>query len=174
MIYKGKNRIETIKEHLGKSGYAIDFTSSVDYISDQLPQNEVIGRALRKTVKMYPDLAVHELLANMLIHQDFSITETGPMVEIFTDRIEISNPGKCLVEPLRLIDHNPPSRNEKLASFMRRLEVGEERGTGIDKIISAVEEYQLPALRFTKEEQYFKATLYSHKTLREMDRDEKN
>lgn len=44
-----------------------------------LPSNEVIGQALRKTVPMFPELAVRELVANALIHQDFFVTGTGPM-----------------------------------------------------------------------------------------------
>ena len=52
------------------------------------PANEVIERALRKTVPMYPELAIRELVANALIHQDFFATGTGPMVELFEDRVE--------------------------------------------------------------------------------------
>ena len=65
----------------------------VGYINGLLPTNEVIGQALRRTVPMFPELAVRELVANALIHQDFSVTGAGPMVEIFADRIEITNPG---------------------------------------------------------------------------------
>ncbi len=174
VIYKGKSRIETIKEHLSLSGYAAGFESFVAYINDQLPSNEVIGKALRKTVKMYPELAIRELVANMLIHQDFDISGTGAMVEIFEDRIEISNPGSPLVETLRLLDHSPVSRNEKLAYFLRRINVCEERGTGIDKVIKSVEEYQLPAPRFVQEQQFFKAVLYAPTELKNMNRDDKN
>ncbi|MFH1335676.1 MAG: ATP-binding protein, partial [Candidatus Zixiibacteriota bacterium] len=50
--------------------------------------------------------------ANSLIHQDFNITGAGPMVEIFADRMEISNPGVPLIDTLRFIDEPPRSRNE--------------------------------------------------------------
>jgi predicted HTH transcriptional regulator len=40
---------------------------------------------------MYPEIAIRELVANALIHQD--LNEKGfPMIEVFLDRIEISNP----------------------------------------------------------------------------------
>ncbi len=173
VIYKGKNRIVTLKEHLVSSGYAVGFEGAMGYINDQLPSNEVIGQALRETVKMYPELAIRELVANTLIHQDFTIKGTGPMVEIFDDRIEISNAGSPLVDTLRLIDHKPISRNEKLAYLMRRLKICEERGTGIDKVINEIESYQLPAPRFTQEESYFRAIIYAHKTLRQMNKEDK-
>ena len=92
-------------------------------------------QALRKEVKMYPELAVREL-KQCNYNQDFYETGMGPMVEIFDDRIEITNPGKPLISTLRLIDHSPKSRNERLASFMRRIGICEERGSGIDKVIN--------------------------------------
>ncbi|MEQ8200395.1 MAG: ATP-binding protein [Syntrophomonadaceae bacterium] len=172
IIYKGTNRLNTVKEQNVLKGYANGFEGLINYINDQLPSNEEIGKAFRREVKMYPELAIRELVANALIHQDFSITGAGPMVEIFDNRIEITNPGKPLISPLRFIDHSPQSRNEKLAYFMRRINICEERGSGIDKVIDAVEAYQLPAPNFVAEEEYLRVILYSFKTLREMNKDD--
>lgn len=122
---------------------------------------------------MYPELAVRELVANALIHQDFSIKGAGPMVEIFSDRIEISNPGSPLIDTLRFIDHHPQSRNEKLASLMRRMSICEERGSGIDKVINSIEMFQLPAPNFIADENFLKVILYGPRSLRQMDRSDK-
>ena len=89
--------------------------------------------------------AVRELVANALIHQDFSMTGAGPMVEIFDGRIEIANPGEPLVDTRRFLDNPPASRNEALTSLMRRFDICEERGSGIDKVVAEVERHQLPA-----------------------------
>ena len=97
---------------------------------------------------MFPELAVRELVANALIHQDFFVTGAGPMVEIFDDRIEITNPGEPLVDTQRFVDTPPRSRNEALASLMRRFRICEERGSGIDKVVLQVELFQLPAPLF--------------------------
>ena len=167
--YKGVNRVETVKEKPGVKGYASGFEGLIGYINDQLPQNEVIGQALRKDVPMYPELAIRELVPNALIHQDFSITGTGPMVEIFDDRLEISNPGQPLIDTLRFIDHSPRSRNEELASSMRRLHICEERGSGIDKVISQIEFYQLPAPDFRTDETHTRVILFAPKKLSGMD-----
>jgi predicted HTH transcriptional regulator len=148
IIYRGENRIHTVKEQAGDKGYAVGFEGAIRYINDQLPQNEEIGQALRTVVRRYPELAVRELVANALIHQDFSIRGAGPTVEIFSDRMEITNPGRPLIDPLRFIDEPPRSRNEVLASVMRRANICEERGSGIDKVISLVESFQLPAPDF--------------------------
>ena len=47
----------------------------------------------------------------------------------------------------RFIDENR-SRNEQLADIMRRFGICEEKGSGIDKVVSAAEVFQLPAPDF--------------------------
>src|SRR5690554_2010386 len=135
ILYRGKSRVETVRELEGSKGYAVGFERLIDYIKTLLPANEEIGKAFRKEVPMYPELAIRELVANALIHQDFSITGTGPMIELFDQRMEITNPGIPLVDTQRFLDSPPQSRNESLASFMRRINICEERGTGVDKVV---------------------------------------
>ncbi|KMY52175.1 transcriptional regulator [Peribacillus loiseleuriae] len=173
VIYKGKDRLNAKKEQVGGKGYAIGFEGLINYINDQLPTNEEIGAVFRKEVKMYPELAIREAVANAIIHQDFNEVGTGPMIEIFADRIEITNPGKPLINYLRLIDHSPQSRNEKLAYFMRRINVCEERGSGIDKIVNLSEEYQLPAPNFIEGTNSMKVIMYAYRKLSHMDKQDK-
>lgn len=171
--YRGTGRVETLKEQIGSKGYACGFEGLVAYINGLLPANEVIGKALRKSVPMYPELAVRELVANALIHQDFFVTGAGPLVEIFDDRIEITNPGEPLVDTQRFVDTPPRSRNEALASLMRRFRICEERGSGIDKVVFQVELFQLPAPLFEQPEGFTRAVLFAHKPLTAMDRAER-
>ena len=119
---------------------------------------------------MFPELAVRELVANALIHQDFFVTGAGPMVEIFADRIEITNPGEPLVDTQRFVDTPPKSRNEELASMMRRFRICEERGSGIDKVIAQVELFQLPAPLFEVPPGFTRVVLFAHRPLTRMDR----
>lgn len=171
--YKGKNKLETIKEQEVTSGYALGFEGLINYINNELPSNEEIGKVFREEVKMFPELAIRELVANALIHQDFGITGTGVMIEIYEDRMEITNPGKPMIDINRFIDHSPESRNEKLARFMRRLNICEERGSGIDKVIHQAETYQLPAPDFIKGDNYTRVKLYATKSLRQMTKTDK-
>lgn len=173
IVYQGKNRIKTKKEQTGTKGYAIGFEGLNKYITDQLPTNEVIEKALRKEVSVYSPLAIRELVANAIIHQDFSIKGTSPMVEIFDNRIEITNPGKPLIDPLRFVDHSPESRNELLARFMRRLNICEERGSGIDKVVFECEYFQLPAPEFIVGNNFTRTILYAPLSLRQMDKQDK-
>jgi ATP-dependent DNA helicase RecG len=171
--YRGTGRTETQREQEGGKGYASGFEGLISYINGLLPTNEVIKQALRETVPMFPELAVRELVANALIHQDLLVTGAGPMIEIFDDRIEITNPGEPLVDTQRFVDTPPRSRNEALASLMRRFRICEERGSGIDKVVSQVELFQLPAPLFEKPEGFTRAVLYAHKPLSAMDKAER-
>jgi ATP-dependent DNA helicase RecG len=168
--YKGQGRTETLREQVDGKGYAGSFEGLINFIMALVPTNEVIGQALRKSVPMFPDLAVRELVANALIHQDCFVTGAGPMVEIFDDRIEITNPGEPLVDIKRFVDTPPKSRNEALASLMRRFRICEERGSGIDKVISQVELFQLPAPLFEVPEGFTRAVLFAHRPLTGMDK----
>lgn len=173
IIYKGNNKLNTVKEQIGVMGYAVAFERLVNYVNDKLPSNEEIGRVFRTEVRVYPELAIRELIANAVIHQDFSIKGASPMIEIYDNRIEITNPGKPLIDTKRFIDHSPESRNEILAGLMRRMNFCEERGSGIDKVIHKIELFQLPAPEFIGGDNYTRVTLFSPKSLRQMSKPDK-
>ena len=170
--YEGKNKLKTSKNQTGKLGYANGFEHLMAYLMALLPSNELITDAHRQEVQMYPKLALRELVANALIHQDFRERGTNVMIEIYEDRIEISNPGKPIVSPDRFIDESQ-SRNESLADAMRRVGLCEEKGSGIDKVIFEVELYQLPAPDFQVKQTHTKVILYAHKDLNEMNKADK-
>ena len=172
--YDGKTRIAGAKkEKIGHKGYAAGFEGLIAYINGLLPENEIMGKALRKTVSMYPELSVREVVANAIVHQDFSMTGTSVMIEIFDDRIEISNPGNPLIEIDRFVDHPPISRNEAIASFLRRIGLCEERGSGFDKVVYESEQYQLPAPVVEIFESHTRVILFAYKPFAEMDKDDR-
>lgn len=171
IVYKGKSKFEIVREQSFDVGYAICFKNIIAWISSQLPANEEIGQALRSTVTMYPEIAIREIVANMLVHQDFS--ERGfPMVEIYTDRIDVSNPGQPIISVERFIDEYN-SRNSSLADLMRRLGICEELGSGLDKTIAAIELFQLPPLRFIVQEARTIVTLFAYRKYADLDRQER-
>ena len=172
--YEGTGRIGAAsKEQVGGKGYACGFEGLITYITNLLPNNEIMGKALRKVVPMYPDIAVRELVANCLIHQNFFMQGTSPLIEIFSDRMEITNPGSPLIDKARFVDHPPVSRNEQLASFMRRIGVCEERGSGYDKVVFETEFYQLPAPEIEIYNDHTKVILFAHKEYAQMSKEDR-
>lgn len=173
--YRGTNKVDTIDELPGNKGYAVGFEGLIAYLKRALPHSEVIQQSLRTEVSVYPEIALRELIANALIHQDFTVTGAGPMVEIYDDRIEVTNPGTLLPgkRPDRLIGTTPESRNEQLASSFRRYRICEERGTGFQKVVRAIELFGLPPLVFTLQENAFRVSLYAPRKFADMSQTER-
>lgn len=173
--YRGMNKVDTVDEMEGQKGYAVGFEGLIKYLMQVLPHSEVIQQSLRVRTSVYPEIALRELIANALIHQDFSITGAGPTIEIFDDRITFTNPGGLLPgkKPDRLIGTTPESRNELLASAFRRYRICEERGTGFQKVVAAVELFGLPPVAFTPLENAFQVTLYAPRNFRDMGQSER-
>lgn len=172
VVYTGTSKLETRLDQIGTKGYAVGFQGLVRFVMDQLPQNEVIEDALRKEVKLVPEIAIRELVANALIHQDLAVSGASVMIEIYSNRVEISNPGEPVVPVERFID-GYQSRNERLADLMRRMGICEEKSSGIDKVVQAAEVYQLPAPDFRAGHRRTYVTIYGPKEFQEMDRDDR-
>jgi predicted HTH transcriptional regulator len=174
ILYRGANKMETLRETKIDKGYAVGIDNIVEFIKNVTPEREVIEGTTRRKITSYPEIAIRELVVNALIHQDFTISGAGPMIEIFDNRIEFSNPGAPLVDIQRIIDHSPRSRNEKLAGLMARMNICEERGSGADKVVISCELQQLPAPYFQKEENDFtRVTIFTHRILRDMSREDR-
>ncbi|OOY23141.1 transcriptional regulator [Thioclava sediminum] len=172
--YAGSDRTATVSHRRdGKRGYAVGFENLLEFINGLLPQNEHIGQALRVAQPLFPTLSIRELVANALIHQDMTISGAGPQIELFEDRIEITNPGRPLMETERMIDQPPRSRNEAMASLMRRMGMCEEQGSGLDKVFKEVEVCQLPAPLLKAGDSSMQVVLYGPRRFAEMSAEER-
>jgi ATP-dependent DNA helicase RecG len=75
----------------------------IGHLRRVLPHSEGIQQSLRIEVSVYPELVLRELVANALIHQDFTVTGAGRMVEIYDDRIEVTSQGICSPARSRIV-----------------------------------------------------------------------
>lgn len=167
VIYEGSNKLLTRNDKIYNKGYAVGFEELVNFVHSSAPQNRFIEEVVREEVKMFPKQALRELIANALVHQDFLLTGTSVMIEMYNDRIEISNPGIPPIKVERFIDEYR-SRNEQLADLMRRFGICEEKGSGIDKVVNAAEEFQLPAPDFRVGDIRTTAVLFAHQNFTDM------
>jgi predicted HTH transcriptional regulator len=171
--YTGTNNLVLDKSHTETSGYAVAFESMVDYIMKNLPQQEIIKDAIRKNKTEIPRTTIREFLANALVHQDFSITGTHVMVEIFTDRVVMTNPGTPLNDVNRFIDFPPQSRNEDMAQSLLLFNICERRGSGVDRAIEALETALMPPPEFTKGDFFTRVFIYGAQKLSAMSKQDK-
>jgi len=165
--------MNAVREHVHTKGYACGFEELVTYIEGLLPKREELDGVFRRDITVYPSIAIRELIPNAFIHQDLSMIGTSPMIEIFDNRIEITNPGTPLVEANRFIDNPPKSRNEVIAGLLRRTYICEERGIGWDRIADGCERYQITTPKIIVYPDSTKVTMFSYIPFRDIPINEK-
>lgn len=170
--YSGKDKSKSEGEIEGKKGYAVGFRGMLKYITDRLPKEEKFEGGVRKTESKYSEIAIREMVANALIHQDFTVSGAGPVIEVYQDRIEITNPGNSLIEVDRIINERQ-SRNQKFAAAMREIGLCEERGGGIDKAIIDIEHRSLPAPEFFASEKAMRVVIFGPKKFNQLSKADK-
>ena len=146
VVYSDESKLNARNDISFTEGYAISFERACSRIEDELKKIEDIGAVYRKEGSHLPVSAVREVVANLLIHQDLTIHGSGPCIDIFSNRIEATNPGCLLVPKDRIIDAPPKVRNESIAAFLRRMHFCEERGSGFDRIEAGLGSMNLPSV----------------------------
>ena len=162
MRFAGKGSMDILDDQFFEQGYALSLPKAESYIMSVIPAREVVDGAFRRVVRLYPQPAVRELLANTVIHQDLAVTSSGPLVGIYENRIEFSNPGASLIPKDRVLNAFPKTRNNGLVGLLRQMDLCEEGGTGWDRVVAACEEAHMMAPRIeSAEETGTRVTLYA-------------
>lgn len=169
--YEGLNNRVLSAERKTEKGYAVEFEDLVDWIEIQTSKERIV--TLREREVTYPKVAVREFLANLMVHQDFTIKGMPLTVEILGNRLVFTNPGCSLNEVKRLIDLPPCSRNETLAQALLLVDICERRGSGYDRAVEAIEEMNLPPYKTESGDKFTRVTLYPQKALKDMTQEEK-
>ncbi|MBQ7610021.1 MAG: putative DNA binding domain-containing protein [Bacteroidales bacterium] len=170
--YTGNSNLELDFERKSTKGYAVELEDLIDFISDSTPSREII-ESIREKQSLYPKVAIREILANAMAHQDLFETGMAVTVEIYQDRIAITNPGSCLNDITRIIDLPPHSRNEKLAEALFLFGICEKRGSGMDRAVAAIEAKCLPPIKITSSDSHTRAFIYAPKKWSKMSFEER-
>ena len=171
--YKGANNRDISAETFFYEGYAISLEKIVKYVMSLLEKTEDILHPKRENRYPYPEVSIRELVANMVLHQSFEVYGIALSVEIFTNRIVITNPVTPLIDTNRFIDLPPKSRNDKMAQAMFLFNLCEKRGSGMDRAVEGVEAMRLPAITIEKGEDFTRTRLFPLKKYTEMTKTEK-
>jgi ATP-dependent DNA helicase RecG len=80
-------------------------------------------------------VTIRELVANAMSHQDFDARPGQIRVELYDNRLEVTNPGTPLMDVRQFVRMSNP-RNADLAAKMREMNMCENRGSGIQRLMS--------------------------------------
>ncbi|WP_303251469.1 RNA-binding domain-containing protein [uncultured Senegalimassilia sp.] len=159
--FRGKGNTDILDDRTFDSGYAMSLSEVEAHIMSMIPSQEVDDGAFRRIVYAYPRRAVRELLANAVIHQDLADASSGPLVGMYENRIEFSNPGASLIPPNRVLNAQPKTRNNALVGLLRQMDLCEEGGTGWDRAVESCEAAHLVSPKIeSSEELGTKVTLF--------------
>jgi len=128
---------------------------------EQVGSRFVIERIERKEIPEYPIESVRELITNAIGHRDYT-DSNDILIEIFEDRLQITNPGALLAgQTITDFDKTPQHRNQITYRLLRELGLGEGLGTGIRMIRTQFREANLPDPEFYQYGIMFQAIVYN-------------
>ena len=117
----------------------------------------------RDEVAEYPLAVAREAVVNAVAHRDYSARGDGIRLLMFSDRMEIYSPGRLPGHvTLENLVNERFSRNEVVVQVLSDLGFIERLGYGIDRMIAAMQEADLPAPRFEETAAGFRVTMYGH------------
>ena len=140
-LYKGRDKAVILdrKEFTGSLTENVD--AALVFLKQHLKLRfEITGaQAMRKEIPELPEVALREAIINAVTHRDYFEKGAQVMVEVFDDRVEISNPGglpKAL--PPEQFGKRSVCRNPYIALLMYRCDYIEKMGSGIERIRNAL------------------------------------
>lgn len=106
-----------------KDGIVEAFASVFKEVVRLIPRHEKIdsGSGRRLIEFSIPQAVIREVLSNAFAHQDLSSEEDGIVIEIFKNRVEITNSGKPVLDQLHFLDGAPTIKNKRVFTEMKNL-----------------------------------------------------
>ena len=122
-----------------KSGNFFDLLDAgVEFMCDKLPVSGDIKGMRREEKYEVPLLAMREALVNALCHREYSLAGDSVSIAVYTDRLEINNPGKLplglTAETIKL-PHESHPHNPLIASVLYKTTYLENWGSGVQRML---------------------------------------
>ena len=157
MNTKGNTRPGVIPFDHPEPGRRLAFSYHRSYSRDAAQRGRRIDRW------EYPEIVIQEAVVNALVHRDYSISGTDIMLAIYSDRLEIQNPGRLpnTVTIDGMKSGMRYARNQTLVNIMRDYGYVDARGMGVrNKIIPGMRAHNNTEPDFIEEENRFTVRLW--------------
>lgn len=137
---------------------------AVNYVMASLRKASVIRGVIREDVPEYPEVAIREAIVNAVAHRDYSQFVRGSHIQVrlFADRLEVESPGGLYGRvTINNLQESQSTRNRLLMQLMEDVHLVENRGSGVDSMLEAMDKAKLQSPRFEDKRTSFLVTLYS-------------
>jgi ATP-dependent DNA helicase RecG len=161
--FEGETRSEIIDQIDITSPLIVALDEILMFIKRHTKTEARIGELRREDVPQFPPKAIREAIINTVIHADYSLKGTSIQIAIFSNRIEITNPGalpygQTLEFALAGISR---LRNRMMGRIFREIKLIERLGTGLQRIMDVYKKVSAQQPIFEELNMNFRATLFN-------------
>jgi ATP-dependent DNA helicase RecG len=153
IAFQGTTKVEILDDKVYGGPLMKQYAAALQWLKSKLDVRYIIeGSGPRVEVMEIPEIVFKEALINALAHRDYYDKGARITVELFKDRVEITNPGS-LVSAISSEDFGfkSHSRNPLIFGLFERVHMVEQVGSGVPRIRKAMLESNLPAPEFRTE-----------------------
>lgn len=145
VLYKGNSKVDIIDKKTFDQDIINNIEEAITFLKRHLNLAYEISGLRRKEELEIPEVVLREAVVNAVAHRDYFEKGANVMVEIFDNRVEISNPGG-LPKGLKETDFGTRTlaRNPLIVSLLSRAKYIEKLGTGVPRIRQGMKERELP------------------------------
>jgi ATP-dependent DNA helicase RecG len=164
--YAGPNKDKLIKTYRYNGGLHHLLEMAYTTLEEIFKFNYVLTGAVKTAVDLeIPAAALREILVNAVAHRSYDI-ESPIRITVFSDRLEILNPGTFYapIHPGNLKEGLSRYRNILIGDALRKTGHMEKQGIGISTIIESCIQAGLPEPQFIEIEQYLKVIIFRKKS----------
>jgi len=164
--YDGVTQAAPVLKEQALSGDLLNLMRDIDRLAKDLAGNRPIRRPDLSEVVVadYPEVALHELFMNAVIHRNYDGSTTPVSINHFSDRIEIQNPGALYGDLTKAMFPNGTAyRNPVLAEAAKTLGFANRFGRGIALAKQYLRDNQSPELQYVVGENHL-AMIVSKRT----------
>lgn len=159
-LFKGKEKVYILDDKTFHGPLLRQYEQALDWLQSKLQVSYRIETAgPREEIWEIPLNVLKEALLNAICHRDYYEQGATVVVEMYDDRIEISNPGGLLPIVAKNFGRKSLSRNPLVFNLFTRMNLVEKIGSGIPRMRKSMLDAGLPEPVF-ETEGFFTVTLY--------------
>ena len=154
--FKGTTKVHIIDDKKYGGPLYQQYIQAEAWIKDKLEVAYIIeGSGPRKEVWEIPLTVFKEAIINALSHRDYYEQGARTMIELYDDRVEITNPGGLLMGVKKDFGKKSMTRNPFIFSLFARMNLVEQVASGIPRMRDEMQEAGLPEPVFFTEGGFF-------------------
>ena len=160
-LFKGITRDVFIdkKEYTGSIYEQVE--AAYQFVLRHINRSSKIESLIRIDKYELPTSAIREIIINAQVHRNY-IDNSCVQIAIYDDRLEVTSPGTLYggLTLEEILNGRSKIRNKVIAEIFNKMDLIEQWGTGIQRIINRAKEYDLPKPEFKEIGNTFRVNLY--------------